>query len=132
MSHEDDGIVKLLLIVNTEHAVNSFKCLNGGKLFQRIQAPKASREEVVKVYGDTFAQIFDACDSCIGTAVMFRNDYDYVGGWWRGRDLTQEELLSDAKAYSVNTKRLYRERNCLAEEISNEEFDKAGEKYRLE
>lgn len=122
---ERDGMVRLVLIVNTEHAVNSLKCLNGGNLFQRIQAPKVSREEVVEMYGDDFARIFDACDSCIGTALMFW--YDDVGT----RDLTQDELQSKAKAYSVALKKQYMERNCLDEEISGKEFDNAGKKYTL-
>jgi len=110
----DEDLFRLVLVINTENAVRALKLMNGGNMFTIIQAPKVSREAVVAVYGEKFAKVFDDCDSCIGVALDYADDDD------RPKDMT-------AKEYAAMKKERYASDNCLAVEITREEYTKAGE-----
>ena len=62
------------LVINTDNAVNTLELMNGGNIFDVINAPKVSREVVVEHYGDEFAKVFDNCDCCIGIALDYVAD----------------------------------------------------------
>ena len=83
-------------------------------MFDVITAPKVSREAVVEHYGDEFAKVFDDCDCCFGVAL------DYVADKKRPNEMT-------AKEYAAMKKEKYASDNCLAVEITREEYTKAGE-----
>ena len=70
----DDDLFRLVLVINTENAVKALKLMFGGNMFTIIRAPNVSREAVVAVYGESFAKIFDDCDSCIGVALDYTTD----------------------------------------------------------
>jgi hypothetical protein len=112
----DDDHYRLVLIINTKNAVKALKLMNGGNMFDVIEAPKVSREAVVEHYGDDFAKIFDDCDGCIGVAL------DYVADKERPPDQT-------AKAYAAKKKEMYLSDHCLVDEITKEEYIRAG--YRI-
>lgn len=113
----DDDLFRLVLIVNTENAVKALELMNGGNMFDVIEAPKVSREAVVKEHGENFAKIFDDCDCCIGVA------FDYVADQKRPKDQT-------AKVYAMKTKEMYVSDSCLADAITKEEYMKAGERIK--
>eukprot|EP00981_Chlorochromonas_danica_P014897 scaffold9386_cov154-Ochromonas_danica.AAC.4 len=110
----DDDLFRLVLVINTENAVKALELMNGGNMFDVITAPKVSREAVVEHYGDEFAKVFDDCDCCIGVAL------DYVADKKRPKDMT-------AKEYAALKKEKYASDNCLAVEITREEYTKTGE-----
>lgn len=110
----DNDLFRLVLVVNTESAVKALKLLNGGNMFAVVQAPKVSREAVANAYGEGFAEVFDDCDSCIGMA------FDYTTDTERPKDMT-------AREYAAAKKERYIKDNCLAVEITRDEFTKAGE-----
>jgi hypothetical protein len=112
----DDDLFRLVMVINTENAVKALKLMNGGNMFTIIQAPKVSREAVVAFYGESFAKVFDDCDSCIGVALDYTTDEE------RPKDMT-------AKEYAAMKKEKYARDNCLAVEITREEYTKAGEHY---
>lgn len=64
----DTGTLRLIFIVNTDHAVESFKVINGGNLFTEVVAGKPTRESVQEVMGEDFMPIYDACGGNIGLA----------------------------------------------------------------
>ena len=113
----DDDLFRLVLVINTENAVKALELMNGGNMFDVITAPKVSREAVVEHYGDELAKIFDECDCCIGIAL------DYVADKKRPKDMT-------AREYAAAKKEKYVKDNCLAVEITREEYTKAGEHAR--
>lgn len=110
----DTNMLRLVLVINSENAVKALKLLNGGNMFTFLRAPKVSREAVVAEYGETFAKIFDDCDSCIGIAL------DYIN------DLERSEALS-AKEFTAAKKEMYVQDNCLTKEITREEYAKVRE-----
>ena len=112
----DTDLFRLVLVINTENAVKALKLMNGGNMFTIIQAPKVSREAVVAVYGESFAKVFDDCDSCIGVALDYTIDEE------RPKDMS-------AKEYAAMKKEKYASHNCLAVEITKEEYAKAGEHF---
>ena len=97
---------RLVLIINTENAVNALKLLNGGNLFEFVQAPMVLKDAVMKEYDGTFVEVFEDCESCIGTAL------DYV---------TNKPQMS-AKDYYKMTKATYEKVNCLLDPITVEEY----------
>lgn len=112
----DHKTVQLILVINSENAVKSLKLMNGGNVFDIIYAPKVTRNAVVKEYGEEFAKIFDACDSCLGVAL------DYV------RDKAKNpENMPSAKDYAAMTKNIYTRDHCLLNEITREAYDEAGD-----
>lgn len=113
----DTDLFHLVLVINTENAVNALKLMNGGNMFTIIQAPKVSREAVVAAYDESFAKIFDDCDSCIGIALDYITDTD------RPKDMTAIE-------YAAAKKKMYAEDNCLVAEITKDEYTKAGERVK--
>jgi hypothetical protein len=112
----DHKTVQLILVINSENAVKSLKLMNGGDVFDIIYAPKVTRNAVVKEYGEEFAKIFDACDSCLGVAL------DYV----RKKEKNPENMPS-AKDYATMTKKIYMREHCLLNEITREAYDEAGD-----
>ena len=59
---------KLVLIINTENAVELLKLLHGGNMFEVVRAPKVTKDAVLRCRGVEFAQTFEDCDNCIGNA----------------------------------------------------------------
>eukprot|EP01039_Chlorochromonas_danica_P005198 gene5198-5723_t len=112
----DDDLFRLVLVINTETAAKALKLMNGGNMFTIMQAPKVSREAVVAVYGESFAKVFDDCDSCIGVALDYTIDEE------RPKDMS-------AKEYAAMKKEQYVKDNCLAIEITREEYAKAGQHF---
>ena len=112
----DDDLFRLVLVINTENAVKALELMNGGNMFDVITAPKVSRDAVAEHYGEEFAKVFDDCDCCIGVAL------DYIADKKRPKDMT-------AKEYSAMKKEKYASDNCLAVEITREEYTKAGEHF---
>jgi hypothetical protein len=110
----DTDLFRLVVVINTENAVNALKLMNGGNMFTIIQAPKVSREAVVDAYGERFAEVFDDCDSCIGIALDYTEDRD------RPNNMT-------AKEYAAAKKEMYTKDNCLVDAITRDEYTKAGE-----
>ena len=107
LGHDDDTH-RLVLIINSENAVEALKLINGGDMFEVVGAPKVSKDAVIRYEGEEFAQIFEDCDNCIGIA------QDYV---------TEKPLMS-AKEYYNMKKQQYEQNNCLPERISQEEYNK--------
>jgi hypothetical protein len=110
----DDDLCRLVLVINSENAVNALTLMNGGNMFSIVQAPKVSREAVVDKYGEKFAKIFDDCEDCIGVALDYQSD--------EGR---LKEM--PVKEYAAMKREKYTGDNCLIEEISREEYNKARE-----
>lgn len=110
----DDDLFRLVLVINTENAVKALKLMNGGNMFSIIQAPKVSREAVVIEYGENFATVFDDCDGCIGVALDYLSDED------RPRNMS-------AREYLAMKKEKYTRDNCLTDEITKIEYNKARE-----
>jgi len=110
----DDDLFRLVLVINSDNAVKALKLMNGGNMFSVVQAPKVSREAIVGKYGDDFAKVFDDCDGCIGVAL------DYLSDEERPKDMP-------AKEYAALKKEKYTSDNCLTDEISREEYNKARE-----
>ena len=104
----DDDTFRLVLLINTENAVESLKLLNGGNMFEFVHVPKVSKDAVIKYHGEDFAKIFEECDNCIGVA------QDYV---------TEKPSVS-AKDYFNKKKEQYEENNCLLQPISRAEYKK--------
>ncbi len=113
----DDKVFRLVLIINTQQAVKALKLLNGGNMFSVIQAPKVSRDAVVGEYGEEFAKIFKDCDDCIGVALDYQYDKERLNGM-------------SAKDYAEMKKKQYMSDNCLMDEITREEYMKAGERSK--
>jgi hypothetical protein len=113
----DDDLFRLVLVINSDNAVKALELMNGGNMFSIIQAPKVSRDAAVANYGEDFAKIFDECDSCIGIAL------DYLSDEKRSKD-------KSAKEYAAEKKLKYNSDNCLIEEITREEYNKAREHRR--
>jgi hypothetical protein len=113
----DDKVFRLVLVINSQHAVNALKLLNGGNMFSFIQAPKVSRDAVVGEYGEEVARIFNDCDDCIGVAL----DYQY--------DKERPKYMS-AKDYAEMKKKQFMSDHCLTNEITRAEYIKAGERFR--
>ncbi len=113
----DDDLFRLVLVINSDNAVKALELMNGGNMFSIIQAPKVSRDAVVANYGEDFAKIFDECDSCIGIAL------DYLSDEKRPKGMS-------AREYAATKKERYNSDNCLIEEITREEYNKAREHRR--
>ena len=113
----DDYLFRLVLVINSDNAVKALKLLNAGNMFSIIQAPKVSREAIVDTYGEDFAKVFDDCDGCIGVAL------DYLSDEERPKDMP-------AKEYATLKKENYDRDNCLIDEITREDYNKAGEHAR--
>ena len=77
-------------------------------MFDVIRAPKVSRDEILKNYGEEFTKIFDDCDGCIGVAMDYQNNPE-----------NNENMT--AKEYSQLKKKENVDLNCLTEEITREE-----------
>jgi hypothetical protein len=112
----DDGIFRLVLVINSENAVKALQLMNAGNMFDIVRAPKVSRAAVVKYYGEDFAKVFDDCDSCIGVALDYMTDKE------RPKDMA-------AKEYAAKKKAQYISDNCLQKEIPREEYNKAREHF---
>jgi hypothetical protein len=110
----DTGLLRLVLVINSDNAVKALKLMNGGNMFSIIQAPKVTREAVVGKYGEEFAKTFDECDGCIGVALDYLSDDERPKGM-------------SAKEYSALKKEMYTSDNCLTVEISRDEYNKARE-----
>ena len=109
----DDDLFRLVIVVNSPNAVKALQLMNGGNMFEIIEAPKVSREAVVSKYGEEFARIFDDCGGCIGVALDYQAD-----------DKVKEN--TSAIEYAATRKKIYTLDNCLTEEITREEYKKAG------
>ncbi len=110
----DDDLFRLVLVINTDNAVKALELMNGGNMFDVIEAPKVSREAIVSKFGEDFAKTFDECDGCIGVALDFLTDKKKPAGM-------------SAKEYSALKKEKYTSDNCLTDEISRDEYNKARE-----
>ena len=104
----DNDTFRLVLVINTENAVESLKLLNGGNMFEIVRAPKVSKDAVTKYLGEDFAQIFEDCDSCIGVA----------------QDFVTEKPSVSAKEFFNTSKQQYEQNNCLLRPISRAEYNK--------
>lgn len=102
----DHNSHRLVLIINTEYALKALKLLNGGNLFDFVQAPMVSKDAVMKEYDGTFVQVFEDCENCSGTALDF---------------VTNNPPMS-AKDYHNMTKAIYENTNCLLDPITFEEY----------
>ena len=80
------------------------------------QSFKVSREAVVAAYGESFAEVFNDCDSCICVALDYTNDEE------RPEDMSAKEFAAMKKKYAKD--------NCLAVEITREEYTEAGEHFK--
>jgi len=100
-------LFRLVLIINSENAVNALKLLNGGNMFEVIMAPKVSQDAVSGVYGKEFSQTFEDCGGCIGIALDF--------------EASKDKTMS-AKDFALMKKTMYIRDNCLTEPISREEY----------
>jgi hypothetical protein len=107
----EDGLCRLILVVNTENAVKSLNLLD---LFECIQSPKISRNTIVEKYGEQFAKIFEDCDGSIGIALEYHVD-------------PRSKVMS-AKEYAAMWKDS--SNHCLSEEITEEEYHLAKERSR--
>lgn len=110
----DNDSFRLVLVINSNNAVKALELLNGGNMFSIVQAPKVSRDGVVGKYGEDFAKIFDECDDCIGVAL------DYLSDDKRPKEMS-------AKEFAAMKRERYIVDNCLTEEITREEYNKARE-----
>ena len=112
----DDDLFRLVLVINSVNAVKALELMNGGNMFDVIEAPKVSREAIVNKFGEEFAKTFDECDGCIGVALDFLVDKKKPAGM-------------SAKEYAALKKEKYTSDNCLTKEISRDEYNKAREHY---
>ena len=103
----DNDAFRLVLIINSENAVNALKLLNGGNMFDVVAAPKVSKDAVSAICGKEFSQIFEDCGDCIGIAMDF--------------EASKDETMS-AKDFALMKKTMYIRDNCLTEPISREEY----------
>ena len=110
----DTDLFRLVLVINSEHAVNALELINDANMFTYIETPKASREAVVKKYGEDFARIFDDCDGSIGIALDYA--YDDI------RNLGPKKM--SAKEYTAIIKEQYTNQHNLLDEITREEYDR--------
>ena len=110
----DDRLFRLVLVINSDNAVKALELMNGGNMFDVIEAPKVSREAIVSKFGEDFAKTFDECDGCIGVALDFLADKKKPAGM-------------SAKEYGALKREKYTIDNCLTDEISREEYNKARE-----
>ena len=108
----DTDLLRLVLVIDSENAVNALKLINGGGMFSIVQVPKVSREAVVDQYGKEFAKIFDECDGCIGVA------FDYLYDKERLKEMSVKE-------YAALMKERCSASNWLVEEITRDEYNKA-------
>ena len=104
----DSDAFRLVLIINTENAVESLKLINGGNMFEVVRAPKVTKDAVLRYHGEEFAQIFVDCDSCIGIAEDF---------------VTEKPSVSAKEFFNVR-KQQYEQDNCLLQAISRAEYNK--------
>ena len=111
----DDRLFRLVLVINSDNAVKALELMNGGNMFDVIEAPKVSREAIVSNFGEEFSKTFDECDGCIGVALDFQADKKTAG--------------MSAKEYCALQKERYISDNCLTDEISREEYNKAREHF---
>jgi hypothetical protein len=105
---------RLVLVINTDNAIKALNLLDEGNGFEILQAQNISREIVVGSYGESFAKVFDDCDSSIGMAVDYTNSCDGMA----------------AKDYTVKAKENY-SHTCLTVEITREEYVQAKERKYL-
>ncbi len=110
----DDDLFRLVVVINSDNAVKALELMNGGNMFDVIEAPKVSREAIVSKFGEDFAKTFDECDGCIGVALDFLADKKKPAGM-------------SAKEYAALKREKYTRDNCLIDEISREEYNKARE-----
>lgn len=73
-ARDDINVFKLVLIVNSENAIESLKLMNGGDMVEPLQVPKVAREAVVNEFGEDFGTIFDQCNHCIGIALDYAKE----------------------------------------------------------
>ena len=104
----DTDAFRLVLIINSENAVNALKLLNGGNMFEVVAAPKVSKDAVSAIYGKEFSLIFEDCGGCIGIAMDFL-------------EASKDETMS-AKDFALMKKTMYIRDNWLTEPISREEY----------
>ena len=104
----DNDSFRLVLIINTENAVESLKLINGGNMFQLVHAPKVSTDAVIKYHGEDFAKIFKDCDDCLGVALDF---------------VTEKPSMSAREFFDVR-KQQYERDHCLLQPVSREEYNK--------
>jgi len=114
----DRRLFRLVLVINSNNAVKALELMNGGDMFSVVEAPKVSREAIVDKYGEDFARVFDECDGCIGVAF----DYAFY-------DKKRPKGML-AKEYAALKKEKYTRDNCLTEEITREEYNKAAEHFK--
>jgi hypothetical protein len=113
----DDDLFRLVLVINSDNAVKALELINGGNMFDVIEAPKVSREAIVGKYGEDFAKVFDDCDGCIGVALDYLSD-------------EERPKVMSAKEYAALMQEMYISNNCLTDEITREEYNKAREHSR--
>lgn len=116
-SCRDEDLLRLVLVINSEKAVDALKLMNGGNMFDVIRVPKVCRDAVVSRYGEGFAKIFDDCEGCIGTALDHQNERGCLDGM-------------SAKDFSAMKKKKYTKFNCLTEAITEEEFNTTQERVK--
>ena len=104
----DDDTHRLVLIINTENAVEALKLINGGDMFEVFRAPKVSKDAVIRYEGEEFVQIFEDCNNCIGIA----------------QDYAKHKPSMSAKEYYNMKKQQYEQNNCLLQPISQAEYNK--------
>ena len=104
----DTDAFRLVLIINTENAVESLKLINGGNMFEVVRAPKVTKDAVLRYHGKEFAQIFEDCDNCIGIA----------------EDFVTEKPSVSAREFFNMRKQQYERDSCLLQAISRAEYNK--------
>jgi hypothetical protein len=108
----DHDTLRLVLVVNSDHAVDALDLVYGGDMFDVVAAPNVSRDAVSAAYGEALAQTFDDCGGCFGVATEFERD-----------EKRKKKPAMSARDFSLMMKDMYTERYWLTEPISREEYD---------
>lgn len=107
----DCSYFKLIFVINSDEAVQSFQVLNGGTLFVEVSAPEPDEADVQRILGPEFAAIFRKCGKNLGITADYFNCRD-----------PEEKKLSPDKFYEKKKKQ-YTDLYAVLKPVTKTEFD---------